>query len=495
MHPIKKSKYFVTAEEKEMEDNTQSEVRDEPQMVIDDAPKEIRLSQEQQEVLDYALNTNDNMFITGAAGTGKTTLIKLIREELTKQGKKVAMTAMTGMAASHFNGQTIHYFAGIGKGEGSVADLAKKVLKRPRSMYHWLNTDVLVIDEISMMKAELLSALNVIAQECRSRKGVFFGGIRVILSGDFCQLPPIYSKEEPRTERYLFQSRLWNQVFNKDNMFSLVECHRQGKDLEYCQLLYQTRFAKQTEDEINTLLNTSIGKLDAKGYPKPLASGVLPTMILSTNAEVDAMNDRSLRALNQPIVTYKAVDWTINNNAESRIDSSCTFPATLDICVGAQVMLLKNIATTKGLVNGSRGVVETFGEYTDPEGETTNVPYVRFVSGNQLIPVPWMRIEGRTISLSPAVPSVVIWSRDMIPLKLAWAVTIHKSQGMTLDFVYIDMKKVFAAGQAYVALSRCTSLDGLIVVGLNGRCIKVDPLVEQFYDSLLALKKRKRAAA
>lgn len=403
-----------------------------------------RLSREQQAVLDAALR-GESIFITGAGGTGKSLVLMHIISSLRhNKGKRVAVVAPTGYAAMRVQGRTIHSWVGIG--QVSSKEAAQNLKKWNREA--WAEVHVLVIDEISMVSDWMFELLDRMARTSRKGKGKLpFGGVQLILCGDFMQMPPIKAQ-------YCFQSPLWKQAIS--SCFELTRPYRQEGDGQFASLLNDLRLGVNVDAHIATL------KQARKRLPEH--DGIEPTRLYAKRESVDEENMLHLNRLPGEEMCFNAVD------SSNKIMSSWTAPQILRLKVGAQVVLLRNLEAERGLVNGARGVVIAFADCN---------PIVRFACGLT------RTIERCTWSLTND-KNEVIASRTQYPLDLAWATTIHKAQGMTLDYVHVDLERCFGPGMAYVALSRCRVLQGLSVTGLSKSSVKVDPAALAFHQAIVA---------
>jgi ATP-dependent DNA helicase PIF1 len=435
------------------------------------------LNTEQKAALDAAV-AGDSLFITGPGGVGKTYLVNHIVETLTQKGKRVAITALTGCAALLLgsSAKTIHSWAGIGLGRDSASAIVAGIQKYNfPAKKRWICTDTLIIDEVSMLTPELLEKLNDVAIALR-RKLRPFGGLQVLFVGDFYQLPPVYiDSEDPGlkpSKLFAFESDVWRSLELKTAY--LKQIVRQTDPI-FHKLLMEARAGALTDKSLQLLLNR-------KDQPWEHLK-IKPTLLFSRRAEVDMINEMNLRSIEAPPKFFevktvfdvefpKGTDKTDQRvvRALTKLDRSAPYKAKLELKPGAQVMLIYNLDTEKGLVNGSRGVVEGFTETIPPQ------PLVLFQGSHQAIPV------GTQSWPSEDIDGL---KRSQIPLILAYAVTIHKSQGATLDSALIDIGvSTFEVGQAYVALSRVKSLDSLFVYDLDPNAFKAHPKVKDFYDSL-----------
>ena len=443
------------------------------------------LSRAQRAIVDAA-KSGISFFFTGCAGTGKTFTLRSVIDEL-PQGSTF-ITATTGISASLLpRGTTLHSFAGIGHCEGTREQILKKVKQHPKATKNWRKVKTLVIDEVSMLSKDLFETLDYIAREIRMCQFTPFGGIQLILCGDFFQLPPVSRKET----HYCFESPLWTEMFGSHS-FELTEIFRQ-KDQRLIDLLNDIRYG---HIESKTLALIDSLKRDIR-----LPSGIIPTMLVPMNATADAINVSELQKLpadRSPV--YQCSDWAVDQTAMDLLSKLTLFPDKLPLRVGAQVMLLKNQGQHR-LWNGSRGIVIGFRDVRTLDRNTLAMiescpkdslkydylPVVRFASGQEII-VGADAYELESFGSSNRRSSVGLSSkvrarRIQIPLRLSWAITIHKSQGMTLEYLKVDCCRSFEAGQAYVALSRAQSIEGLQILSFDPRKCWCDTKVVDFYKS------------
>lgn len=443
----------------------------------------MELSREQQIAFDKYVEGH-NIFITGPGGVGKSALIKKIYEHACRRSKNIYVTAMTGCAAVLLNckAKTLHSWAGIGLANSSVEQLVKKIMKNKMLKISWKNTDILVVDEISMLSLKLFEMLNQIGKIIRNDQRPF-GGIQLIFSGDFYQLPPVGNKDEPDTIKFCFESNDWNSVFHRNCQIQLTRIYRQS-DENYRNILNQIREGKIKRNTNDTLLRY-VGRDITTN--KELV--VEPTKLYPTKNKVEYINNMRMELLDTELREYElkyiydieiSKSEKINklNFTSSDIQAELEFLAsnllcdkTVKIKIGCQVMCVINIQSEDGvleLCNGSQGIVTGF-------CEITRNPIVKFNNGK-------IMTMGRHIWTSDKIPGIGV---SQIPLILAWALTIHKSQGATLDVAEIDVGSgIFECGQTYVALSRIKSLDGLYLKSFDVSKIKINKKVKDFYESL-----------
>lgn len=381
---------------------------------------EIKFTEKQSQAIDYVLH-GKNVFITGPSGTGKSLTVHSLRNLLEKMGKTIGVTSTTGVSAILIDGATLHSFLGIGLGQDTVEDTIKQIRSRANIRMRWVDTDVLFVDEISMLSPELFGKLNKIAKSLRGSMRPF-GGMQLVLSGDFLQLPVVKSSQ------FCFESEAWKECVH--HTIHLTEIMRQSDTL-FQSVLNKVRFGT-VDDEVKTVLNDRVEDDKKKTPSNPDA--IMPTRIYTTNAIVDYENDVELQKLCEltgECYTYEMkiafTEFKLNTPASiEKYKKNILAPAVLDLCVGAQVMLLMNLDVGNGLANGSRGVVTGF---------VGDFPKVKFMSGMELVisPEEWQIKEGKkTIS-----------KITQVPLKLAWCITTHKCvDGDTLVYTNTGMKRI-----------------------------------------------------
>lgn len=412
------------------------------------------LSAEQMKIFDLVVRQGKSIFFTGSAGTGKSLLLKNIIRAL--PASSTFVTGTTALAGCLLGGTTIHSYAGVGKGDGTLESMIRSA-SRGESASRWRQTKVLILDELSMMDGAFFDKIEEVARTLR-RSNEPFGGIQLVLSGDYYQLPPV--SKNPRERKFCFEAKCWSSCVNA--CVELKTVFRQS-DNHFVDVLGQIRLGKVSANSIKSLLGDCFRPLEVE-------EGILPTQLFTHRADVDFLNKRELDSLPGTLKVYTSHD----QGDLSVLEASCPAPKLLKLKVGAQVMLTRNLSSMKGLVNGSRGVVTRI----TPSG----LPCVRFAS--QLIGEEPIVIERDRWTVS--VGGCQVAQRSQFPLVLAWGITVHKSQGMSLDKLEVSLENAFEAGMAYVALSRARSMEGLFIKGeVSSQALRADPKVSAFYSSMI----------
>lgn len=411
----------------------------------------------QEEALSI-LKTGANVFLTGEPGSGKTYTVNQYVTYLRSRGVEPAITASTGIAATHISGMTIHSWSGIGvKQELSAYDL-DRIAQNERVVRRISRAKVLIIDEVSMLSAQTLGLVDQVCKELKDPQKAF-GGLQVVLVGDFFQLPPIMRRETENGARLAFEnapqdprgqfayhSPSWAAA--KPIVCYLTEQHRQ-EDATFLGILSALRNGSfNKEHEAHLAARRVVKQEEHKNTTK----------LFSHNADVDQVNETQLEKLPGSSHVFTMRDYGAKNFVD-QLKKSCLSPERLLLKTGAKVMFTKNSPDGR-YVNGTTGEVIGF---DGAEG----YPRIKIRSGRVLMaePAEWaVEADGRAIARV-----------NQIPLRLAWAITVHKSQGMSLDTAFIDLTQAFEYGQGYVALSRVRTLEGLQLAGWNAQALKVHP--------------------
>lgn len=503
------------------------------------------MNEGQQKAFELAKN-GFSLFITGSAGTGKSYLLKLIIEELLKE-KTVAVTASTGTAAHIIGGVTLHSWLGLGLAKEPIDILLRRIKRYSTCSENIRKTQVLIIDEISQVRGEFLDKINACCQHVR-KNSFPFGGIQVIICGDFAQLPPVMSLDIEReldqsypSESisnkipqidYAFKSEVWRSMNLKTAY--LREVVRQKGDPEFIRILNNLREGRVTDEDFQPLL-ACIGRKfsnpEGKNFDPKFADNshnIFPTRLVPTNAEAARINQAFYSALETEEHVYHATfhvkrkkRQNRNKDVENQIvermlhytKTHGTLDPVLPLKVGTRVILTQNINVRLGLFNGAQAIVEKFinlldagtegiqlatvekkSQATSTEGSYETETIAKEFSSSNSVPV--IRLVDKDIlyALLPNTSDVrsdfdeepnIIVQMTQYPLKHAWGLTIHKSQGMTLERATINAGRfVFSPGQTYTALSRVRSLEGLSLVDFDPNKVIVDPSVVKFYQEL-----------
>lgn len=397
------------------------------------------------------LHEGHNALLTGPAGAGKTYVLNQFIRQAKAAGKHISVTATTGLAATHLGGNTIHAWSGIGVHDELAEDFEDYLLKSRRDIIEI--TDVLIIDEISMLHDYRLDMVDTVARVVRDDERPF-GGIQVILCGDFFQLPPV-NRDDSRAGSFVVNSKVWQEL--DPVICYLDEQHRQDDDT-FLDILNALRAGDIRRNHAEALLDRVDAELD---------NAEAVTELHTVNIDVDRINQSKLREIDGD-VHYFDMTTTGSENYVATLKRSCLAPERLALKKHSLVMAIKNSQDRK-YVNGSIGIVQDF-------DEVTGYPIVEFRNGKTVLMQPdsWELRDGnkKRAGLS------------QIPLRLAWAITVHKSQGMTLDAARIDLRKAFVEGMGYVALSRVKRLDSLSLLGINKMALKISPEALEIDETL-----------
>jgi ATP-dependent DNA helicase PIF1 len=478
-----------------------------------------------------------NLFITGAAGTGKSFLLKHIIKRL-RLIRTVAVTASTGTAAFLIQGVTLHSWFSMGLAKEPTDVIIQRLKRYGTCSENIRKTQTLIIDEISQVRGEFLDKINVVAQHVR-KNTLPFGGIQVIFCGDFAQLPPVMTLDierelegslnpgaltnEPPPIDYAFKSEAWRGMNLR--VCYLKEVMRQKEDQTFIDILNNIREGRVTDGDFQPLL-ACIGRRFASSDGDN-SNNIFPTRLVPTNADAERINRSFYSSIDSEEHVYYA-SFTIKKNRRNRANQDVqtsvvdrmmeytknhsTMEPNLRLKVGTRVILTQNVNVKLGLYNGAQGIVEEFIQLMDagelgipvvsatenkapvqegsyevesrenPKTSSQTVPVIRFIHSNGRFVLTPSTLTTRSDFNDE--PNYII-NMNQYPLKHAWALTIHKSQGMTLERAQIDAGRfIFCPGQTYTALSRVRSLEGLSLIDFDPNRVLVDPSVVEFYQTI-----------
>jgi len=460
---------------------------------------------------NYALakfKRGENLFITGPGGTGKTRLIQALVAYMKQTDIPHQVCAMTGCAAVLLNcrAKTIHSWSGIKTAKGTADQILSRILRNRNVVKSWKDVRILIVDEISMMSYKMFELLDLLGRTIR-KSNAPFGGIQLVFTGDFFQLPPIPDAGDPYSAAFCFESPRWVPTFPASSCIELTTFFRQT-DPNYIRILQEIRKGTISPENVDIL--SSRVKVD---FSSESTGGCIPTKLFPVRNKVDIVNRIMFDKLPGPERVYS---YEISTQHKTYLDSGMPIPAeeeakcrlltateiemeveslltniqtakTIALKKGTIVMCTTNLNVEEGICNGSQGIIVDFVPNIEPgvifSGSAVRptaplVPLVRFTNGKTIRIAPFQRQSEEYPFLSVS----------QIPLCLAWAMTIHKIQGATLQMAEIDIgKNIFEYGQTYVALSRIRSLDGLYLSEFTPHKIKANPTVRAFYDSFPAL--------
>ena len=432
--------------------------------------------------------SGENLFITGPGGCGKTYLIKQMIQSMNADGIRYQVCAMTGCAAVLLGSgaRTLHSWSGMGLAVGPKDVIVRKMAHHKKAAGEMKKVRVLIVDEVSMMSKKIFEILD-LALRAVKRVEAPFGGVQVIFTGDFFQLPPVGSSNDVESGLFAFESPRWSATFRLENHVVLRHIFRQS-DEEYKQILNEIRCGELSESSVATLM---------KCVKRPVTGDVIPTKLFAVRSKTEFVNSRmydKIEGEEQVYMIQKKTDLKTFVETGKIIE-----PISISVCAalttkereyvleglieirqivqelrlkrGARVMCLHNIAVDQGICNGAQGIIVDFASTV----EGYKVPVVLFSNGKKMMIEPiWTQSED--------YPCIGV---AQIPLCLAWALTIHKIQGATLTMAEMDLgDSIFEFGQTYVALSRIQSLEGLYLSAFQPRKIKANPTVKEFYKSI-----------
>lgn len=419
--------------------------------------EDIKFNKKQQEAYDKII-AGKSVLLSGPGGVGKSLIIKKIKIDLEKKYfKNVAITSTTGISANLIGGITLYSYLGIKLGTGSYKKLLDMISERPMILARWRNVQTIIIDEASMLPVKLFEKLEHLARTIRNNE-LPFGNIQIVVVADFLQLP-VVRVNTPDDDKLLFESPVWKKCISET--IYLNQIMRQTDEL-FVRVLNKIRICDIDTEVIETLKSREIKYISK--------DGLIPTMIFATNAEVDRVNKKYYDKLTGEEYKYELKKkWHKNIAYKEKYDNLIRLEEELYLKVGAQVLYLVNSGDAN-LFNGSRGVVKRF---------ELGLPVVLFTTGKGTFE---KTVDITTLDILE--DDKPIMSYTQIPLKLAYGITCHRSQGQTLSILRVEFSRLFEYSQAYVALSRVKSLDGLYIRNLDFNRIKADKRCIDFYKAL-----------
>jgi ATP-dependent DNA helicase PIF1 len=449
----------------------------------------VSLAPEQQLALDMVA-TGKNVFMTGPAGSGKSLVIQCICDWATLHAQKIQLTAMTGCASLLLGSgaTTIHSWSGIRLGMEPAETIISRIRNNRKAKNAWMQTKILVVDEVSMMSRKIFELLDVVGRGVRQRENLPFGGIQLVFSGDFFQLSPIADgqDESGNSGKYCFESPLWAKTFAPEAHIQFVSVYRQTDPL-FQAILAGVRRGECTPEHIAVLSERMGATFDSENH-----HGCQPVELFPTRDQVNKFNALKFQQLSGEKKTFSCVqrtdcaNWMSDSkpfvSGEEEVINAATLSAKedeirflmnnapltpeLNLKIGAAVMCIANLDLPSGICNGTLGTVVRFMQ---------DIPVVQFHNGIEMaIPVHWWQ--------SQKIPCCAV---SQFPIVLAWSMSIHKSQGASLPLVKMDIGGgIFVEGQSYVALSRVRTLTGLYLKSFHPQKIRANPKVVAFYNSL-----------
>jgi len=421
-------------EENKLKKQTEKKEKIKKEMFVEDEITEIILNEEQTKAFDIATKSQDNIFLTGSPGTGKSHTLKKIISYYKDENRLIGITSTTGCSAILIGARTLHSFLKIGINQKTPEQLAYGLKKYPEVLAKIRHLDTLIIEEISMLSAEMFDTISRYLSIVRDDKNPF-GGIQLLLVGDFCQLPPVQGS-------FCFESVEWKRL--SLNVINLNKLVRQDNDKFFQEILQRARFSNITDEDIKILEQCK--RKDNINY----------TCLCSTNKEAEFINNNELDKL----LSNTDIEAIFYINSLHKKDK-------LKLCIGCKVMINWNIDIDSGIVNGTTGTIVSL--------NNENVT-LKITNRDKLYTVNHKTIKDEETGFLMG---------KIMPLQLAWATTIHKSQGSTIDYLELDLgKSIFADGQAYVALSRVKTLENLSIINIDKNAFTTDKSVSGFYKKL-----------
>ncbi len=418
------------------------------------------LSDQQKSVIS-SFEDGKNIFVTGGAGTGKSYLLNYLKRNYPIS--RLEITASTGIAALNVGGSTIHSWSGIGLANMPIEKIIENIFspKAMRARRRIRQARALAIDEISMISSEVFTILDRVFKAVREND-LPMGGIQIILFGDFLQLPPV--NRDSQNHNFCFTSKVWHEL--KFESFVLEQSFRQN-DETFIRILNDLRFGEISKKG-REILESRVRAQDEN-------QTIRPTILTTHNYKVEKINEEQLKKIPTPEISFQAQYKGTAEKIEY-LRRNCLAQDNLKLKIGAQVMMIKNTYQKDGIINGSLGIIRGF-------SPRKNFPIVEF-SDNKIItvgPEDWLLERFNDTNKQTVIDAEM----QQIPLILAWAITIHKSQGLTLDKISCDLSDSFSAGQIYVALSRARSLSGVFIESIDFSRLTSNDEAIRFYRNLI----------